>query len=93
MSISPWFEVICHICMAAMFVTAAMCLYRIVIGPSPADRAIALDLLAIVFIGIICLLCILWRSAWYFDAVWILTIVGFIGSAAIARYLEKGKVF
>lgn len=93
MTISPWFEVVCYICLAAMFATAAMCLYRIVIGPSPADRAIALDLLAISFIGIVCLLCVIWGNAWYFDAVPILTLVGFIGSVAIARYLEKGKVF
>jgi len=93
MTISPWFEVVCNVCLAAMFASAAMCLYRIVIGPNAADRAIAFDLLSIAFIGIISLLCVVWGTSWYFDAVWILTLVGFIGSAAIARYLEKGKVF
>lgn len=92
MTPSPWFETVCFICLAAMFATAAMCLYRIIVGPSAADRAVALDLLSIAFIGIACLLCIIWGAAWYFDAVWILTLVGFLGSAAIARYLEKGKV-
>jgi multisubunit Na+/H+ antiporter MnhF subunit len=54
---------------------------------------VALDLLTVAFIGIVCLLSIVWGSALYFDAVWILTLVGFLGTAAIARYLEKGKVF
>lgn len=93
MTPSPWFEAVCYLCLVAMFATTAMCLYRIIVGPGAADRAIALDLLSIASIGIICLLCIVWGNSWYFDAVWILTLVGFIGSATIARYLEKGKVF
>jgi len=93
MTPSPFFQFVCYLCLAAMFATAAMCLFRVVIGPQAADRAIALDLLSMVFIGIICLLCIIWGNSWYFDAVWILTLVGFIGSAAIARYLERGRVF
>lgn len=92
---SPIFLTVCNLCLAAMFVTGLMCLYRIVIGPKAADRAVALDMLSNAFIGIICVLCVIWFTdqAWYFDAVWILTLVGFIGSASIARYLEQGKVF
>lgn len=93
MTPSPFFQFICYLCLAAMFVTAAICLFRVVIGPMAADRAVALDLLSMAFIGVICLLCIIWGTAWYFDAVWILTLVGFLGSAAIARYLEKGRMF
>jgi len=29
----------------------------------------------------------------YFDAVWILTLVAYLGSAAIALYLERGRIF
>ena len=90
---SPFLEQVCWLCLAAMLATGFLCMFRMIIGPKTADRAVALDTLVSVFIGIICLLCMLWESVWYFDAVWILTLVGFIGSAAIARYLEKGKVF
>ena len=90
---SPIFHIVCSICLAAMFATGLMCLYRIVVGPKAVDRAVALDMLTTAFIGIICVLCIVWGNAWYFDAVWILTLVGYIGSASIARYLEQGKVF
>lgn len=76
-----------------LFVTAMMCLYRLVIGPSTADRALAVDTLTACIVGMICVLCVLWRSTVYFDAVWILTLVGFLGTAAIARYLTCGRVF
>ncbi len=93
MTPSPFFVMVCYICLAALFAAGFMSLYRIVIGPRAADRVVALDVLATVFIGVICLLCIVWGNSWYFDAVWILTLVGFIGSVAIARYLERGRVF
>lgn len=88
----PWFDFICVICLAGLFLAAAGCLYRIIVGPQAADRAIAFDTLALNLVGIICLLCIHWQSTLYFDAVWILMLVGFLGSAAIARYLERGRV-
>ncbi len=80
-------------CLLALFVSAAMCVYRIARGPRAVDRAVAFDTLSTVIIGMICVLCILWNSTLYFDAVWILTLVGFIGSAAIAKYLARGRIF
>ena len=82
-----------NLCLLGLFVSAALCLYRIVIGPSAADRAVAFDTLSTVIVGMICVLCVLWNSSLYFDAVWILTLVGFIGSAAIAKYLARGRIF
>jgi multisubunit Na+/H+ antiporter MnhF subunit len=80
-------------CLLLLFVSAALCLYRIIIGPGAADRAVAFDTLSTVSVGMVCVFCVLWDSALYFDAVWILTLVGFIGSAAIARYLTRGRIF
>lgn len=90
---TPFLSLIATVCLAALLATAAVCLYRMAIGPKAADRAIAFDTLANAFIGVVCVLCIRWNSSLYFDAVWILTLVGFLGSASIARFLERGRVF
>jgi multicomponent K+:H+ antiporter subunit F len=90
---TPFLEPICQACLAVLLLSGALCLHRLVIGPGVADRAVALDTLTMVFIGIICVLSMMWTSALYFDAVWILTLVGFLSSAAIARYLERGRLF
>ena len=84
---------IAGLCLFVLFASAAMCLYRIVVGPSAADRAVAFDTLSNTIIGMVCVLCVLWDSALYFDAVWILTLVGFIGTAAMAKYLARGRIF
>lgn len=91
--VSPFLHVVCLVALCGLLVSAALAVVRLAIGPRAADRAIALDTLTMVFIGIICVLCILWGSAIYFDAVWILTLVGFLGSAALGRYIERGRLF
>ncbi len=90
---SPWFAWVTQSCLLGLFGAALLCLYRILVGPGAADRAVAFDTLSAIVIGMICLLCILWESSLYFDAVWILTLVGFLGSAAVARYLARGRLF
>ena len=90
---SAWFVFLTDLCLMALLVSAALCLYRMILGPHAADRAVAFDSFSSVVIGIVCLLCIRWQSTLYFDAVWILTLVGFLGSSAIAKYLAKGRVF
>jgi multisubunit Na+/H+ antiporter MnhF subunit len=92
-SMSPWLAALTQLCLVLLLASAALCLYRMIVGPRAADRAVAFDTLSSVLIGVICLLCILWNSTLYFDAVWILTLVGFLGSAAIAKYLARGRPF
>jgi multisubunit Na+/H+ antiporter MnhF subunit len=90
---SPFLYTVCVLCLAALLVSAALAVIRLAIGPRAADRAIALDTITMIFVGIVCIFCVIWDSDIYFDAVWILTLVGFLGSAAIARYLERGRLF
>lgn len=91
--VSSFLYAVCILCLAAHLVAAALCLYRMMLGPDAADRAVALDTLTMVFIGAVCILCMIWNSVLYFDAVWILTLVGYLGSTAIALYLERGRIF
>jgi multisubunit Na+/H+ antiporter MnhF subunit len=90
---SPFLDVVLKLCLAGLLVSGILCLYRMWVGPKVADRAIAFDTLAMVFICVICVLCIKWNSVLYFDAVWILMLVGFLGSASIAKYLMSGRIF
>jgi multisubunit Na+/H+ antiporter MnhF subunit len=90
---SGWLVAVTDICLLFLFVSAALCMYRLAVGPRAADRAVAFDTLSSVLVGMICLLCMRWGSTLYFDAVWILTLVGFLGSSAIAKYLARGRIF
>jgi multisubunit Na+/H+ antiporter MnhF subunit len=91
--LSALLPLVTNLCMVGLFVAAGLCLYRLVVGPGAADRAVAADAFISTVIGMICVLSVRWNSGLYFDAVWILTLVGFLGSAAIARYLARGRLF
>jgi multicomponent K+:H+ antiporter subunit F len=90
---SPFLDGVLKLCLAAQLLSGMLCLYRMLIGPNIVDRAISFDTLTAVFICVICVLCIKWNSVLYFDAVWILMLVGFLGSASIAKYLQSGRIF
>lgn len=70
---------------------AAFCaLARIVQGPSVADRVVALDLILTIAIGYIAVAAIDTGHSILLDAALVLALISFLGTVAVARYVEKG---
>lgn len=69
------------------------CLYRVVIGPSPADRLQALDTMNVLLIGIIVLLALVKSTPILVDIGLALAAFSFVSTLAIARYLCEGRMF
>lgn len=69
------------------------CVYRVIVGPSAADRLQAVDTITTLLIGIIVLLTLVQQAAWLVDIGIALAAFGFIATLAIARYLSEGRVF
>jgi len=67
--------------------------YRVVLGPSPADRLQAVDTITTLLIGIIVLLGVEQGVPFLVDAAIALAAFSFIATMAIARYLCEGRVF
>jgi multicomponent Na+:H+ antiporter subunit F len=65
-------------------------LIRLYKGPSLHDRVIAIDLLAFTALGITLLVMIITGKQEYMDVVIIISLVIFIATIAIAKYLTKG---
>lgn len=63
--------------------------YRLVRGPSLPDRVVALDLIAIITVGILSLYAVTTDHPVFLDAGIVLSIIAFLGTIAFARYLEK----
>ncbi|TNC61049.1 K+/H+ antiporter subunit F [Rubellimicrobium roseum] len=76
-------------CLAAALLLA---LWRLVIGPSAADRILALDTLTINAIALIVLFGIARGSILYFEAALLLATVGFVGTVAYCRFLLRGDI-
>jgi len=69
------------------------CVYRVFVGPSPADRLQAIDTITTLLIGIIILLALVQGSSFVVDVALALAAFSFVGTLAIARYLAEGRVF
>lgn len=66
-----------------------LCLIRLFRGPHLADRAIALDTIAIQVIGLVILLTLRIDSLVLFDGALVLSLVGFAGTVAVAQYIIR----
>ncbi|MEH6943268.1 Na(+)/H(+) antiporter subunit F1 [Bacillus sp. JJ722] len=67
-------------------------IYRVIKGPTIPDRVIALDALGIHLIAIIALMSILLDTYAFLEVILLLGILAFIGTVAMAKYLEKGVI-
>ncbi len=73
----------------AIIVAIVMCLWRLVRGPTLVDRGIASDTIAIQVVALVILLTIVSRSLALFDAVLIVSILGFAGTVAFAQFIGR----
>lgn len=77
--------------LAGIIVLVAFCIafIRLLLGPSLADRVVALDLMATIAAGAICLYAILEDRYIFTDAALVLALILFLGTVAFAYYLER----
>ncbi|MCX7733020.1 MAG: monovalent cation/H+ antiporter complex subunit F [candidate division WOR-3 bacterium] len=68
---------------------ALFCLYRALVGPSIADRAIAVDMMGVVFSAITALVALQYKLSYLLDISIALAIISFVGALALAKFLEK----
>ena len=61
---------------------------RLLKGPTPADRVVALDTFNIIVIGVIALLASQFKNSLYLDIAIVYAILAFIETIVFARYLE-----
>jgi multicomponent Na+:H+ antiporter subunit F len=67
-----------------------LCLLRILKGPTAPDRAVALDTVATITTALLVFLGFIFQRYVYLDVALVYAVLTFIGSVAIARFLEKG---
>jgi multicomponent K+:H+ antiporter subunit F len=77
---------------AALGLALALNLWRLIKGPGPEDRILALDTMVINAIGLIVLIGIASGAGTSFEAALLLALVGFVGTVAFAKFLLRGDI-
>lgn len=86
------FQIIIAIALVCVSLSMLGLIYRVIKGPSIPDRVIALDALGINLIAVIALISILLDTYAFLEVILLLGILAFIGTVAMAKYLEKGVI-
>ncbi|MGF1635125.1 MAG: monovalent cation/H+ antiporter complex subunit F [Phycisphaerae bacterium] len=69
-----------------------LCILRLLKGPHLADRAVAVDTIAIHLIGVVVLYTLKIDSLVLFDGILILSLLGFAGTLAMAQYVMRPHI-
>ena len=64
--------------------------FRLFRGPTAADRAVALDVLTLIFTPVMVGYAVLSGRAVYLDVALVYALLSFLGVIALARYLDRG---
>ena len=69
-----------------------LCLYRVASGPTAPDRTVAIDALGTLIVGFCAILTMVTGKDFYMNVAISWALLSFVGSIALAKYLE-GKQF
>lgn len=75
-----------------LFLAMACCTARMMIGPRAQDRVVALDALYVSTMLLVVTFGISTGSVVYFEAALVISLLGFVSTAALAKFLMRGEV-
>lgn len=80
------------IALIGFLIALVLVAYRVVVGPTVADRILALDAAGALIMGLIVISAMWLRDRNYLAYVVILSLLGFVGTVSFAKYLKRGAV-
>ncbi|MGM9925526.1 MAG: Na(+)/H(+) antiporter subunit F1 [Bacillus sp. (in: firmicutes)] len=86
------FQTIITVALLCVSIAMLGLIYRVIKGPTIPDRVVALDALGINLIAVIALTSILLDTYAFLEVILLIGILAFIGTVAMAKYLEKGVI-
>jgi multicomponent Na+:H+ antiporter subunit F len=76
----------------AIFGACIICAVRAVLGPTAPDRVVAMDAIVALMTASLVLLGIYYNSSIYLDVALVYAFLAFLGTLAIAKYLEGREI-
>jgi multicomponent Na+:H+ antiporter subunit F len=82
-------EIVAAVCYGLLALSGVLCAGRVATGPTLADRAVALDTLLVVGVIAVAIETARTGSGVYLDVLLIVALVAFVGTTAVARFIER----
>ena len=81
-----------HIATGCIALALLLNLWRLLRGPAPGDRIVALDTMVINAIALIVLIGMIGGKDTYFEAALLLAMVGFVSTIAYCKFILRGDI-
>lgn len=80
------------IAFGALVLGQIMSMVRLVMGPTPGDRILALDTMVINALGLVIVLGLQLGVQIYFEVALLIAMLGFVSTVALARFILRGDI-
>lgn len=87
-----WFSQVLPVAMGALALAMLLNGWRLLRGPSLADRFLALDTLYINLLAFLILAGIERNTRLYFEAALLIALLGFVGTVVVSKYVLRGNI-
>ncbi|MEJ2315859.1 MAG: K+/H+ antiporter subunit F [Gammaproteobacteria bacterium] len=81
-----------YVAFGLVSIALLLAFWRLLLGPTAADRILALDTLYVDTVALLVLLGIHLRSNLYFEAALLIAMIGFVGTVALSKFLTRGDI-
>jgi len=85
-------EIALVVTFVALALGQILSMVRVVIGPTPGDRILALDTMVVNALGLIVVLGIHQGLQIYFEVSLLIAMLGFVSTVALARFILRGDI-
>ncbi|MFK7940362.1 MAG: K+/H+ antiporter subunit F [Roseovarius sp.] len=85
-------DIAIYVAFAALALGQVMSMLRLVLGPTPGDRILALDTMVINGLGLVIVLGIQQGVQIYFEVSLLIAMLGFVSTVALARFILRGDI-
>lgn len=86
------YKVIIIIALVIVALSMLAMLIRVILGPSLADRVVAIDAVGLQLMAVVALFSMLIGVQYMVVVILLIGILAFLGTAVFAKYMDKGKV-
>lgn len=83
-------DILFNIAAVIMLISLVLAMIRLLLGPTAADRTVALDAMTIIALSLISWIAFMSGRVIYLDVALVYGLISFVGVVAIARYIERG---
>lgn len=70
-----------------------ICLFRLIKGPTTADRVVTFDTTNTVVMSMVGVLSVLFGTESFLDSIMLIAIISFLSSVSISKFIGGGRVF